>query len=257
MTHTVASVSFSQSVQNLLNTIAHSIPKIIVFLIILVVGWLVARVIRRLVQALLTRLHFDRVAERGAIGPALASRGYTASSLLAMIVYYAVLLITLQLAFGVFGPNPISTMLNGIVAWLPKAFVAIIIIVIVSAIARVVKDLVGVALGRMSYGPFVASAASVVVMALGVIAALDQVGIATAVTGPVLITVLATVGAILAIGVGGGMVRPMERRWERMLHAAEREASSVAASRGGQDALGTPGATGQPTGTDLSGESWV
>jgi hypothetical protein len=243
MTHTLASVSLSQSVQNLLNTIAHSVPKIAVFVLVMVVGWIVARVVRRVVQALLKRVHFDRMAERGPIGQALTSRGYNATTLLARIIYYAVLLITLQLAFGVFGPNPVSTMLNAMVGWLPKAVVAIILIVIASAIAKVVKDLVGAAMGGLSYGGFVASAAAVVIIALGVIAALDQIDVAAAVTQPVLITVLATVGAILAIGVGGGMIRPMEQRWERMLNAAERETGSMAAyQRGRQDALTSPGA---------------
>jgi hypothetical protein len=245
MTHTLASVSLSQSVQNLLNTIAHSVPKIAVFVLVMVVGWIVARIVRRLVQMLLKRVHFDRMAERGPIGQALTSRGYDATTLLARIIYYAVLLITLQLAFGVFGPNPVSTMLNAMVGWLPKAVVAIILIVIASAIAKVVKDLVGAAMGGLSYGRFVASAAAIVIIALGVIAALDQIDVAAAVTQPVLIAVLATVGAILAIGIGGGMIRPMEQRWERMLNAAERETSGMSSAyqRGRQDALTSPGAT--------------
>ncbi|HEY3733719.1 MAG TPA: hypothetical protein VGL63_07365 [Streptosporangiaceae bacterium] len=236
-------MSVSQSVQNLLNTVAHSLPKIGVFLVVLVIGWFVATIIKRAVQALLQRLNFERVAERGAIGQALGSRGYTATSLLARIVYYAVLLVTLQLAFGVFGPNPVSAMINGMVSWLPKAVVAIVLVIVASAIAKVVKDLVGAALGGLSYGRFVASTAAIVIIALGVIAALNQVGIAGAVTQPVLIAVLATAGAILAIGVGGGMVRPMEQRWERMLTAAERETSGQLAAyqRGRQDALASPG----------------
>jgi len=247
MTHTLASVSVSQSVQNLLNTVAHSLPKIAVFLLVIVVGWLVASIVRRALQALLHRLSFDRVAERGAIGPALASRGYSASSLLARLVYYAVLLVTLQLAFGVFGPNPVSTMLNGMVSWLPKAFVAIILIVVASAIAKVVKDLLGGVLAGLSYGRFVASTAAVVIVALGVIAALNQIDVAATVTQPILIAVLATAGAILAIGIGGGMVRPMEQRWERILTAAERETASLAAyQRGRQDALRSPGALAGP-----------
>jgi hypothetical protein len=260
MTHTLASVSVSQSVQNLLNTVAHSLPKIAVFLLVMVVGWIIATVVRRVVQALLHKLNFDRVAERGAIGPALVSRGYSASGLLARLVYYAVLLVTLQLAFGVFGPNPVSTMLNGMVSWLPKAFVAIILVVIASAIAKVVKDLLGAALGGLSYGQFVASTAAIVIIALGVIAALNQIDVAASVTTPVLIAVLATTGAILAIGIGGGMVRPMEQRWERMLSAAERETSSLAAyQRGRQDALGSPGVPAAPPagGADTGREAGV
>jgi Conserved TM helix len=259
MTHTLASVSLSQSVQNLLNTIAHSVPKIGVFLLVLIIGWIVAKVVKKAVEALLKRVHFDRMAERGSIGQALTSRGYNATNLLARIIYYAVLLITLQLAFGVFGPNPVSTMLNAMVGWLPKAVVAIILVVIASAIAKVVKDLVGSAMSGLSYGRFVASAAAVVIIALGVIAALDQIDIAASVTQPVLITVLATVGAILAIGVGGGMIRPMEQRWERMLTAAERETSSMTAyQRGRQDALSSPGAVaGMTAGGDDQGQVYA
>jgi hypothetical protein len=247
-------VSVSQSVQNLLNTIAHSVPKIGVFILVLIVGWIVASIVRRVIEALLKRVHFDQMAERGPIGQALSSRGYHASNLLARIIYYAVLLITLQLAFGVFGPNPVSTMLNGMVNWLPKAFVAVILVVVASAIAKVVKDLIGAALGGLSYGRFIASAAAIVIIALGVIAALNQVDVASAITQPVLIATLATVGAILAIGIGGGMVRPMEQRWERMLDAAERETSSMAAyQRGRQDALSSPGAVAGMAGAGETG----
>lgn len=65
--------------------------------------------------------------------------------------------------------------------------------------------------------------------ALGVIAALSQIGIAIAVTLPVLIAVLATVGGILIVGVGGGLVGPMRHRWERILDRAEREAPRAGA----------------------------
>ena len=73
-------------------------------------------------------------------------------------------------------------------------------------------------------GWFVATA-SIVMVALGVIAALNQLGTGAAVTRPVLYTVLLTCGAIIAIGVGGGLIKPMQARWERMLAAAERETS--------------------------------
>ena len=83
-------------------------------------------------------------------------------------------------------------MLNAVVAWLPKAIVAIIIIVIASAIARVVKDLINGAIGGLSYGPFLAGAAAVIIIALGAIAAGNQVGIAFSVTEPILLTILFT-----------------------------------------------------------------
>ncbi|MEO7421085.1 MAG: hypothetical protein ABIU87_01665 [Ornithinibacter sp.] len=121
---------------------------------------------------------------------------------------YAVMLFVLQLAFGVFGPNPISELLTAIIAFLPALIVAIIITVIASAVAAAVKTLIEGSLGGLSYGKTLANIAAVFILGLGIIAALNPVGIATTVTTPVLVAVLATIGGILVVGVGGGLVRP-------------------------------------------------
>lgn len=230
---------FGQNLQRLLDQVVRIVPRLVVFVIILVVGWIIAKLIERAATLILHRLHFDRVAERGVVGDALRRSEYDASRLVARLFFYAVMLISLQVAFNVFGPNPISQLLRAIVAWLPRLAVAIIIIVIASAIAHAVKDLLRAALGGVSYGRVLANAVSIFIIGLGVIAALNQIGIATTVTEPVLITVLATIGAVVAIGVGGGLIRPMQQRWERMLSAGERDARSVrgpAYQRGREDA---------------------
>jgi hypothetical protein len=247
MNQPLAAFDIGTSFQDLVTTLFHSIPKIVVFLAILVIGWIVAKVLARIVDAILRRVKFDHFVERGVVGQALARSSTDATSLIAKIVYYAILLVTLQMAFGVWGPNPISTMLNAVVAWLPRAIVAIIIIVIASAIAKVVKDLINGAIGGLSYGPFLASVASVIIIALGAIAAVNQVGIAQTVTEPVLLTVLFTAGAIIAIGVGGGLIKPMQDRWERMLSAAERETNTQIAAyqQGRTDAMRAPQQAGQ------------
>ena len=261
MNQPLASFQISSSFQDLVTTVFHSIPKILVFLLVLVIGWIVAKVLSRLVDMILRRVKFDHFVERGVVGQALARSNTDATTLIAKIVYYAILLVALQMAFGVWGPNPISTMLDAVVGWLPKAIVAIIIIVVASAIARVVKDLINGAIGGLSYGPFLASVASIIIIALGVIAAVNQVGIAASITQPVLYTVLLTGGAVIAIGVGGGLIRPMQERWERMLSAAERETSNQLAAyqQGRTDAMRAPQharpaeSTQQPTYT--SGQS--
>ncbi|GAA4618571.1 hypothetical protein GCM10023195_83560 [Actinoallomurus liliacearum] len=243
---TLAQTDIGRSLQGWLDAAGRIVPKIIVFIIILVIGWIVAKVIQRVVAAILRRLNFDRFAERGVVADALRRGRYDAAGLLARLVYYAILLVALELAFSVFGPNPVSNVLRSIVAWLPKLAVAVIIVILASAIAHGVRDLLGGALGGLSYGRLLANLTSIFIIALGVIAALNQVGIATTVTEPVLITVLATIGAILAIGLGGGMIRPMQQRWEQWLTRAETEARSArtgAYARGREDAArgaGTP-----------------
>jgi len=215
------------ALENALTTVVAFVPKLVLFLVILVIGFLVAKVLAKAVNAVLERVGFDRAIERGGIGRALEKSKYDASDILAKLVYYAVLLFTLQLAFSAFGPNPISALLTAIIAYLPRVFVAIVIVVVASAIAAGAKTLIEGTLGGLSYGKVLANIAAVFILGLGIIAALNQMGIATTVTMPVLIAVLATIAGILIVGVGGGLVRPMQSRWESYLTKAEAEAPRI------------------------------
>jgi Conserved TM helix len=241
-----AAINIGASIESMLTSVAKIVPKLAAFIVILVIGWIIAVLIQRLAMLVLHRLHFERVASRGMVGEGLRRGGYDASRLLAKLFFWAVILITLQLAFNIFGNNPITLMFRSIVAWLPKLAIAVIIVIVASAIAHALRGLVAAALAAVPYGRTVAAAVSVFIIGLGIIAALNQIGVATTVTEPVLITVLATVGAILAIGVGGGLIRPMQQRWERMLSRGERDAASIrtpAYQRGREDArrgAGTP-----------------
>src|SRR6185295_8474834 len=98
--------------------------KFIAFLVILLIGRLLAKPTARVADRLLRRVGFERLAERSGVAHALRGSQYDATGILVRILYYGILLITLQLGFGVFGPNPVSGMINSVVAWLPKALVA-------------------------------------------------------------------------------------------------------------------------------------
>lgn len=253
-------MDITESWNDALDNVITFLPKFAAFLVILLVGWLIAKALRKLVNVVLERVGFDRAVERGGIKRALEQSKYDASGMVATLVYYAVLLVVLQLGFGVFGPNPVSDLLAGIVSWLPRAIVAVVIVVVAAAIANALADLVSNALSSLSYGRLIARIAQVFVIALGVIAALNQIGVATTVTTPILIAVLATIAGVIIVGVGGGMLRPMEQRWDRWLRRAEDElpaakrAAEDAYQRGREDALGArqgqsePGRLDEPTG---------
>ncbi|TPG28097.1 mechanosensitive ion channel family protein [Mycolicibacterium hodleri] len=220
-------------------------PKLVAFLLILIIGLIVAKLISTAVDKILERVGFDRAVERGGVKRALANSQYDASSIAGKIVYYALVLFVLQLAFGVFGPNPISVLLSGVIAFLPKLFVALVIVVVASAIAAAVRDLLSNSLSGLSYGRMLANLASIFILGLGVIAALNQVGIALTVTLPVLVAILGTVGGILIVGVGGGLIKPMQGRWENYLTKADEERRNIADKVRSNDTPGAPRHTGQ------------
>ncbi|GGN74910.1 mechanosensitive ion channel family protein [Nocardia rhizosphaerihabitans] len=246
MNISVVAIDFQQGFTDAWSSVARFIPKLAAFIAILLVGWIIAKVVAKIVNAVLERLGFDRLVERGQVQKMLSHSKYDASDLLAKIAYYAILLIALQIGFGVFGPNPVSDLLAGIVAWLPKAAVAIVIVVIAAAIAHAVSELVTSMLGGLSYGPMLGRIAAVFIWGIGIIAALNQIGVATSVTTPILIAVLATIGGILVVGLGGGLVRPMEQRWNSWLGNLEAEMPAMrgqaeAYQRGREDAARASG----------------
>ncbi|BBX68937.1 mechanosensitive ion channel family protein [Mycolicibacterium psychrotolerans] len=215
------------ALRDMWRSVATFAPKLVMFLVILIIGVIVAKLIGKAVDKILERVGFDRAVERGGIRRALQNSNYDASTIVSKLVYYALLLFVLQLAFGVFGPNPVSALLTGVIAFLPRLVVALIIVVVAAAIAAAVRDIVSNALGGLSYGRMLANIASVFILGLGIIAALNQVGIALTVTLPVLVAILGTIGGILVVGVGGGLIKPMQQRWEDYLSRAEDEGRNM------------------------------
>jgi hypothetical protein len=206
--------------------VATFVPKLLGFLLVVLVGWFVAKALAKAVGFLLKRVGFDRLVDRSGLGSAMAQSPVDASGLIVKLVYYFVLLIALQLAFGVFGTgNAVSALLNDVIAYLPRIVVALVLVIVAAAIGKVVRGLVTGALGNRSYTSMLGTITYGFIVALGVIAALNQLGIAVSVTMPVLIAVLATVAGVIVIGVGGGLVRPMQQRWEGWLNQMQDEAS--------------------------------
>ena len=226
-----ASVNFSTGLSNAFSEVATFIPKLVVFLVILVVGYFIARALEKIVSRILTHLGFDRLAERGGIKAALARSKYDASGILARIVYYAIMLFVLDVAFGVFGTNPISGFLHGVIAYLPLIFIAVVIIVITAAIAAAVKSLIENSLSGMPYANVLGNLAWGFLLALGVIAALNQLHIAQNVLNAVLYAALAALAGIAIVAVGGGGIKTMSQRWEAASARFDAEVLRIAAAR--------------------------
>jgi hypothetical protein len=234
-----ASINFSTGLSNAWSNVATFVPKLVVFLIILIVGYFIARALEKIVDRILVRVGFDRLADRGGIKSALANSKYDAAGILAKIVYYAIMLFVLDVAFGVFGSNPISGFLHAVIAYLPLLFIAIVIIVITAAIASAVRSLVENSLGGMPYARVLGNLAWGFILALGIIAALDELRIAENVVNAVLYAALAALVGIAVVAVGGGGIKTMTQRWEATAARYDAEKVRIAAART------TPGIGGQ------------
>jgi hypothetical protein len=209
------------------DTIADFLPKLGAFLLILVAGYFIATFLGGLLDKVLTRVGFDKWVERGGIKQALSRSGYHVSDILGKIAFYTIFLFVLQAAFGVFGTNPISTLLSDMIAFLPHIFVAIVITVIAASIAAAVKEIVTATLGGLSYGQTIANIASGAIIVVGVFAALNQLNIAPEIVNGLFYAMLAIVVGVSVVAIGGGGIQPMRQRWDNALNRLDMEAPRV------------------------------
>jgi Conserved TM helix len=217
----VAAVNFQGGIENAWSNVATFLPKLAAALLILVVGYFVAKLISRILDRVLERVGFDRMVERGGLRQALARSKYDPSDILAKVVFWAVMLFVLQLAFGVFGSNPISDLLRGLIAYLPNIFVAILIVVIAAAIAKAATDLLSSLLSGMQGGQLLARGAGIAILVFAAFAALDQLQVAPRIVTGLWYAILAAVVGSVIVAVGGGGIRTMQRYWDRMAGKAE------------------------------------
>ena len=183
------------------------IPKLLGFLVILLVGWLVATAISKAVTFLLRKVGFDRIATRIGLTRLEESMGLKmdAAALLGRIVYWFVFLIFLVPAVDALGLTAVSTLLGQVVAYIPNVFVAIIVLFLGTLAATFVADLVRGATASAHVGnpSIFANIARYAIMGFVALIALEQLQIA-----PALLNILFTAivgGAALAFGLAFGL----------------------------------------------------
>ena len=214
-------VDYQGGIENAWSNVITFVPKLLAALLILLVGYFVAKVVAGILNKVLERVGFDRVVERGGVRQVLARSKYDASDILAKLAFWTIMLLVLQLAFGVFGANPVSDLLRGLIAYLPNVFVAILILVIAAAIARAVTDLLSNLLGTVQGGQVLAKGAGIAILVFAIFAALDQLNIAPRIVTGLWYALLAAVVGSVIVAVGGGGIRTMQRYWERAAGSAE------------------------------------
>ncbi|MEM7340911.1 MAG: hypothetical protein AAF467_19800 [Actinomycetota bacterium] len=208
--------------------VADFVPKLALFLLILLVGLFVARWIRRLIHRLLTAINFDEWIDRSGIGGPLERAGFADSGrFVAQIIYYLIVLVVLQMAFNVFGDNPITDALEDLVDWIPSLIVAIALVIIGGLVANVIGDLVSGATAGQAYNSIVTTVARIGVWIFFGLAALDQIGIGQDLVDTLTQALFASLAGILIIKYGvGGIWAARDRFWPNVYDAISGENDS-------------------------------
>ncbi len=210
--------ALQDALSSFLNTLGDALPKLIGFLLILFIGWFVAKFVARIVGRLFKAVNIDRYLDRAGIGGPLERAGYADSGrFVTKIMYYLMMLFVLKAAFGFLDIDALNQPFDALILWIPKALVALILIVIGGIVANVVRDLVAGITAGQSYSNMATNAAGLGVWMIFGLAALDQAQIAGDLIDTLTTTILASLGAILVIKYGvGGIWSARDRFWPKV-----------------------------------------
>lgn len=182
------------------------LPRLAAAVLVLVVGVLVATVIGRVVRRVLVRAGLDDLAVRHGVDEMLARLGLDRSlaALTARAVRLAVLVVTVVVAVSTLGLEALEESLNAAVLFLPRLFVAAVILVLGVAVGRLVRDRVDRLATQMDLAGPLGTVAEVLVVAVFAGTALAELGVPVALVTLVAAIAIATAGLGVALAVGLG-----------------------------------------------------
>jgi hypothetical protein len=207
MLPTLAAVDVGNSIQTGLDSFFGFLPKLLGFVVVLAIGWIVAKVVKGVVTKALQKVGLDRALHSGSTGRYVdrVAPDTSPSSVIGSLAYWFIFLGALAIAVSQLGIEALDNFVAAIGAYLPNIIAAVLIFVIAGAIAAAIGGLVARTMGDTPTGKVVGSVVPVLVMAIATFMILNQLQIAPEI---VTITYAALIGGVflamaLAFGLGG------------------------------------------------------
>ena len=176
-------------------------------IVIFVVGWIVAKIIKEIIVRLLRALRIDSISEQIKIEQFLSKGGikYTLSELIGVVIYWVILLGVLISALNLLNLTGVTGLLDRVLAYMPNVIGAVIILVLGMYLAAFVSSVVRTATANIGIAQagLLSKVAQVAIIAFSILIALEQLRI-----GAILINAMSIVlaaiglGAALAFGMG-------------------------------------------------------
>lgn len=225
------SLNVSRSVQTSFDKLFGYIPNIIGFLVILAIGYIVAKLVKSLANKILERTQVDEKLHRNKAGSYVerVSPGGKPSHMVGAVIFWVIFLYALTAAIGALKIPALTAFMQQVLGYLPNVFAAVLIFIVAAAIAGVVVAAVQKTMGDTPTGKVVQTVVPGVVMAVAMFMILTQLKIAPSIvliTYAALLGMLALTGA-LAFGLGGREVAG--QMWSSAYQKGQEQAGQVKA----------------------------
>ncbi len=196
--------------------VAAFLPSLFGALLILLVGWVVAKFIRLLVFRFLLAVRFDLASEKAGVDDALirADIRQSPAELLSGLVQWLVMLVVLMTAVNTLGLSSVSDLLNHILLYIPKVIAAVIALILGLFFANLLSGVIKTAAANAGLGETEALAAMAryAIVAFTVAVTLEELGIAAELVRSAFVILFGAVALAAALAFGLGC-KDLARDW--------------------------------------------
>lgn len=196
------------------------LPTLIGALLILVLGWFIGILLAKIIEKTLVAVGFERAVHHSGIGKFIEGAGgkLTTSKIVAQLGKWFVFLMFVQAAANLLNMPQITAVMSSIVLFIPRLVIAMAMIVLGSVLAKLVSGVVQriATQAGAENASTLSNLTNYAVIGFAVIAALDQVGIATTLVNTLLIGLIGSIALAVgvAFGLGGrGVAEQITQSW--------------------------------------------
>lgn len=217
-------VSFSQ-------VFGQTLPALIGALVILFAGYLLAKVLEKLVERGLRRIRLNHMLERGGVIQAVERSGthVNPTRVLANLVFWLVMFTVILLAANALGLDSLANVVSTLVSYIPSVIAAIVIILLGIVLGSFVGGLIAASAGAVHGGRVLARIGRGGVILLAIFMALQELGIATDIVTTAFAILFGAIALALSLSFGLGnreLAGEITREWYERYRRERAEAQA-------------------------------
>ena len=241
----VAQGTFVERMRTSFGQFAEVVPALIGALVILLAGYLLARLIERGVERMLRRMRLNQALERGGVMQAVERSGshFNPTRVISNLVFWLVMFAVLLLAANALGLQSLADVFQELVSYLPSVIAAVVIITVGIVLGGFVGGLIMASAGGMHGGPTLARVGKGGVIVLAIFMALQELGIATDIVTTAFAILFGAVALAMALSFGlgnrelaGEITREWYERWRAERDKIARDAAAAEAAEAAEEA---------------------
>jgi hypothetical protein len=188
--------------------LVHFVPRLLAAVVILFIGWLIAKLVKSAVKRGLELAQFDKFAQKSGLEAFMSHGNFnlTLSGIISQVVYWLVIILFIITGANSLGLSEVAGLLQQLASYLPHIIVAILVVIFGTLLARFVNRLVFAWLYSIKFSQAltVSTSAEYGIQILSVFVALEQLGIGMQLIYSLFVIVFGAFFLALAIAFGLG-----------------------------------------------------